>query len=83
MIAEKSIDEFRNSGLLFLANSLLHAFGWSLVAEGPGDGQPFTRLYPARVKFRGFDDKTSENGYINISKFMVENAPALLEEAQS
>lgn len=38
--------------------------------------------YPARVKFRGFDDNNNTQGYIKVSKYMKENAEELLKEAK-
>ena len=33
MVDEKSWKEFRESGLLWFVNTILHTFGWALVAE--------------------------------------------------
>lgn len=35
------------------------------------------------MKYRGFDMKSTENGYIKVSKYMDENSKELLEEARS
>jgi len=34
-------------------------------------------IYPARVKFRGFDNKIEEKGFIKISKYLQDNIEAL------
>jgi hypothetical protein len=39
------------------------------------------KAYPARVKFRGFDEKSMSEGYIKISQYIKDNANALLKEA--
>lgn len=39
-------------------------------------------VYPARVKFRGFDEKTNTKGYEDVSKYMLENSKELLKESQ-
>jgi hypothetical protein len=37
--------------------------------------------FPARVKFRGFDENSNTEGYQKVSKFMVENAVQLEKES--
>lgn len=81
MVKEKDWKEFRDSGMLWWVNMILHTFGWSLVCEINDDGE-ILNVYPARVKFRGFDEKSNTNGYIKVSKFMKENAEELLEESK-
>lgn len=78
MVEEKSVEEFRNSGLLWLANNLLHVFGWAIVIEYSIEEEP--RLYPARVKFRGFDGRYNDAGYKKVSQYMKDNAETLLSE---
>lgn len=76
MIEKKTWDEFRNNGLLWWVNRILHLLGWALVYE---DGQ----VYPARTKFRGFGPEQETEGYIKVSKYLEENIDVLLEEAES
>lgn len=80
MVKEKSWDDFRATGLLLIINQVLHIFGWALVMEM--DNGSVVRAYPARVKFRGFDDKSTEEAYIKVSEFMKANADELLREAK-
>lgn len=50
MVEEKSWEEFRESGLLWLINTTLHVFGWAIVFEIYKIGDDTnTRVYPARV----------------------------------
>lgn len=79
MVDEKNWEEFRNSGLLWFINTILHTFGWAIVVEFE-DGE-IKRTYPARVKFRGFNEETNTNGYIKVSKYLKENAEDLEIEA--
>lgn len=80
MINKKTWKEFRNSGLLWFINTILHAFGWAIVLEiNNGD----IYAYPARTRYRGFDQESITNGYIKLSKYMKETADELLEEAES
>ena len=78
MVDEKSWDEFRESGLFWFVNTILHTFGWALVLEFNDD--KITRVYPARVKFRGFTEKLNTNGYRKITKYLKENIDDLEKE---
>ena len=80
MINRKTWEEFRNIGLLWWINQQLHIFGWSIVVVMEDD--KILETYPARVKFRGFDDNNNTQGYIKVSKYMKENADELLDEAK-
>ena len=75
-----SWDEFRNYGMLWFVNRILHTFGLVLVYSVE-DGK-ITEVYPARTSFRGFPQSTDCRGYINVSKYMEENASELLKEAK-
>lgn len=80
MINEKSWEEFRNSGMLWFINVILHTFGWAIVYDTSDD--KIVRVFPARVRFRGFSERTNTEGYIKLSKYMADNAKDLLEEAK-
>lgn len=79
MVNEKSWQEFRESGLFWFINTTLHVFGWALVAEF--EDKELTRVYPARVKFRGFAEGINTDGYKKVSKYMKENIDALEKES--
>ena len=79
MIEKKSWKEFRDSGFLWWINMVLHTFGWAIVFEMEND--EIINVYPARVKFRGFNEKSNTDGYIKVSKYMKENAEELLKES--
>lgn len=72
--------QFRECGMLWWINMILHTFGWSIVLAL--DGDIVKDAYPARVKFRGFSTKNNTEGYIKVSQYMKENAGNLLEEAK-
>lgn len=80
MIEKKTWAEFRNSGLLWWINMILHTLGWAICFKF--DDGVVKEVYPARVKFRGFDEKSNSEGYIKISNYMKENADQLLKESQ-
>lgn len=81
MIDKKSWKEFRDSGLLWWINMILHTFGWAIVVEVEENGT-ITNCYPARVKFRGFDEKSNDEGYIKVSEYLKENADTLAAESK-
>lgn len=80
MIKKKTWEEFRKTGLLWFVNVIIHVFGWAIVVEVE-DGK-IIDSYPARVKFRGFDEASNTIGYKNVSEYMKENASELWEEAK-
>ena len=81
MINKKEWKDFKDSGLFWWINSILHTFGWAIVFEYD-DNKNISNVYPARVKFRGFDEKTNTEGYIKVSNFIKENSQDLLEESK-
>ncbi len=85
MIEKKTWKEFQDSKMLWLINRTLHLFGWAIVLDceiEDGKVVEVTGAYPARVKFRGFDYKTEEEGFIGLSEYMKENADQLIKEAK-
>lgn len=81
MVEQKAWKEFRDSGLLWWINTILHTFGWAIVYEIDGEGE-ITKAYPARVKFRGFDEKSNTEGYIKVSQYLNKESEQLLKESQ-
>ena len=80
MIDKKSWKEFKDSGLLWWINMILHTFGWAIAIEMEND--KIIDAYPARVKFRGFGEKSNTEGYIKVSEYMKDNVTDLLKEAK-
>lgn len=80
-INKKSWKQFKNSGLLWFVNTILHVFGWAIVLEIYNGN--IVNAYPARVTHRGFSDESNRDGYIKLSQYMKENADTLLEESKS
>lgn len=80
MIERKGCKEFQETGLLLFVNQFLHIFGWAIVIC-TDECSGITIMYPARVKFRGFDDKSATEAYIKISEYMKQNSEKLLEES--
>lgn len=72
--------EFRESGLLWFINTILHVFGWAIVLDMEND--EVKTAYPARVRYRGFDLEINDKGYERINKYMMNNAKTLYDEAE-
>lgn len=79
MVNEKSWGEFRSSGMLWFVNRILHTFGWAIVLSVEEDGT-VSSAYPARVKFRGFDEKTETDGFTKVTRFMCDEAESLMDD---
>ena len=71
MVTKKSWDEFRETGLLLIINQILHIFGWVIVVVE--DESNVIEVYPARVKFRGFGEKSTEDAYKKVSAYMIDH----------
>lgn len=77
MLIRKSYKEFKDSGLMWFTNTILHMFGWAIVYDN--DTKEF---YPARCKFRGFDEKSNDKGYRNVSKYLLNNIVDIEKESR-
>ena len=75
-----SWDEFRDMGMLWFINNILHVFGLAIVVS-IDNNHNITEVYPARVSFRGFPESSNTRGYRRISEYMKEHANELLEES--
>jgi len=82
MLEERSIDEFRETGLLLLTNQFLHIFGWALAVDIDDDGKA-TKLYPTHCKFRGFDHNKAGEAYKKITLHLKERMPDLLKDIET
>jgi hypothetical protein len=80
MVTKKTWADFRNTGLVLFINNILHVFGWAIVFEIDDDSGSVVDCYPARVKFRGFDEKSSGESFEKIATFLKENADQLHKE---
>lgn len=82
VVNKKTWKQFRDSGLLWWINMILHTFGWAIALNVNEEGE-ITDAFPARVKYRGFGEKENTDGYIRVSKYIKENVDDLVEEAES
>jgi uncharacterized protein YigE (DUF2233 family) len=85
-MTEKTWKEFRKTGLLLIINQILHIFGWAICCEYSDtdnyDKAEVLRVYPARVKFRGFDSDSMGEAYRKVAEYMKANASELLDEVK-
>ena len=80
-LGKKTWAEFQKTGLVWFVNRILHVFGWVIVLNCEADGS-IAEVYPARVKYRGFETDAEERGYEKIARFMRDNSEALYDEAE-
>jgi len=81
MIKQRTWKEFRDSKLLWVVNRTLHLFGWAIVFNFNDAGE-IVEVFPARVKFRGFDEKSETDGFIGLSKYLEENITEIRKESE-
>lgn len=76
---KKDWQDFRKCGLLFFINTILHAFGWAIIfwedKEAGTNG-----AWPARVKYRGFDEQSQDEEHQKIAEYLADQAPNFPEE---
>jgi hypothetical protein len=80
MIEKKTWKEFQDAGLLWWINTILHMFGWAIVV-GFNQGE-IVEVFPARVKFRGFDEATNSTGYEKVTEYLQKEVDVLLKEVK-
>jgi len=80
-VTKKTWDEFRNVGLLWCANRVLHMFGWAIVLVY-NDANQVSDVYPARVPYRGFSESVEADNFVKLHAYMKDNADELLEESE-
>lgn len=78
---KKTWIEFRDSGLLWWINMILHTFGWAIIVV-INDDEEAIDVYPARVDFRGFSETCNTKGYNRITQYMKNHVDELLEETK-
>ncbi len=78
-LTESTWEQFAAVGLFWWVNRGLHLFGWALVRVVEADGT-IARVYPARCRFRGFDEETEVDGFRRLTSHIRENADDLVEQ---
>lgn len=67
--------EFKEAGMLWLVNSILHTFGMALTWNPETD-----EIEPVITKFRGFEEKFNDQGYRALTEYMKDNAIDLMSD---
>lgn len=70
MIEQRTWDEFREAGLLWWVNRILHIFGWVICCREDDEGHA-VEVYPAHCHFRGFSQDVETRGYLRLTKHIV------------
>jgi hypothetical protein len=83
MVEERTWDEFGSAGLFWFVNMIIHVFGWAIVTLRDKNSGEIVRVFPARVKFRGFGEKDTTEGYRKLSMYIMDNINQLVDEANS
>jgi hypothetical protein len=79
-VTKKEWEEFHSTGLFWLINSVLHVFGWAIVYEM--DEGEIKKVYPARVKYRGYSPEVQEQAHKMIADYLSQNIEELKEETK-
>ena len=73
-------NEFREAGMLWWINRILHVFGWAIVCQVEEDGTT-SCVCPVRVDFRGFSRGDEVEGHKLVSHWMAQHSAELEREA--
>jgi hypothetical protein len=80
-VERRTWEEFRESGMLWAMNTILHWFGWAIVfvedTDNPGVA---IDAYPVRTKWRGFPAENNDRGIIRLTEWMASAGPSLRED---
>lgn len=80
MVTKKTWQEFRDAGMLWWINSILHIFGWSIVVELAEETNEIAEVYPVRTKFRGFSEDIATEGFKKVTNYMSKEIENLKKE---
>lgn len=78
-VDEVSWQKFRDMGMLWWTNRILHLFGYALIVEVDKNNKAI-RVYPARCKFRGFTEELETAGFKKLTTALNELMPELLKD---
>ena len=78
-VDRRTWDEFRKTGLFMFINTILHAFGWAVCVEVDKETDLVAAAWPARVKFRGFDEPDQVEMHVRIADYLGEAGPNFKE----
>lgn len=76
-------EEFRETGLLWWINRQLHLFGWAIAVALDKDENGNLKVvdvFPARVDSRGFSEKSEDDGFIKLTKYLQKEVNELVKD---
>lgn len=76
---EKNWNEFVETGLLWLVNTVLFVFGWCISVFHDGNGN-VTHVAPCRTRQRGFSEAESRWGYLAVTDYLAHNLPEIIDD---
>lgn len=71
--------QFREAGMLWTTNRVLHIFGWAIVVA-TNESDEVVEVYPVRTEWRGFSAEANERGHLRVAAWMAAAGDALQEE---
>lgn len=72
--------EFRESGMLWWANRVLHVFGWAIVVNIDDETGEVLGAEPRRTVWRGFPPESEARGFKRVTEWARANADDLARE---
>ncbi|MGL4982896.1 MAG: hypothetical protein ACRC4W_08605 [Treponemataceae bacterium] len=72
-------EDFRNAGMLWFVNSILHAFGWAIQIKIKDDEYS---VFPIRTKYRGFSEKDNNEGYKRVTEYLKNNIDDIADDVK-
>lgn len=82
MVNKEKWEEFREAGLLWFVNRILHLFGWAIVFHINDSGE-LTSVEPQKVLYRGFDPEIEDSGYIQVTNYLKDNIEQLYKDVHN
>lgn len=78
-ISKKTWMEFKQSEISRWVNRSLHLFGWAICIDINED-ENIIDIYPARVKYCGFNEISVENGSKGLTEYLSKEIKILEKE---
>ncbi|MGL5913616.1 MAG: hypothetical protein ACRCZB_05570 [Bacteroidales bacterium] len=72
-------EEFRNTGLLWYINTILHVFGWCIQISI--DNGKYS-VMPVRTNYRGFPNESNDRGYKRVTEYLKNSIDSLIDETK-
>ena len=82
MLDQKTWEEFQSTGLLWLVNTFLHTFGWTIMTQVDDDGNIIGGV-PCRTDYRGFTTDINDEGYLKVTDWLKDNIDMLEGDVES